>query len=361
MRKQKEARVGGWSVVCLASLLACATPLRADDRVRLTVDTSEADAVLFLLARQTAGEPVAASHWERLFASEPYLRLQRREAEMKRSFEDEQFRQFVLSDSLRRRAPELEATLAAWKRADLEATARRILLYLPPQARIRAKVFPVIKPRNNCLVFEVRTDPAIFLYVDPTLGAEQFENTVGHELHHIGLASLADDMEAVLDSLPPGARTAAEWMGAFGEGMAMLAAAGGPDVHPHLHSSSEDRARWDRDVAGFSRDLRSVERFFLDVIDGRLDAEDEIRQKGFSFFGVQGAWYTVGWKMAATVEQCYGREALIACMLDPRRLLATYNGAATTPSGVELPPRWSDRLLREVHARPTVTAPPTRE
>jgi len=356
-RSTNRARLTAWRIACFASLLACGASLQADHRIQLTVDTSEADAVLFILARRTAGEPVVASDWERLFGSEPYRRLKRREREMKRAFEDDEFQRFVLSDTLLKGARELEGTVAAWKRADLEAAARRVLTYLPSQSRIRAKVFPVIKPQTNSFVFDVQTDPAIFLYVDPALGAEQFENTVGHELHHIGLASVAGEMDPALKGLPPRARAAAEWMGAFGEGMAMLAAAGGPDVHPHAHSSPEDRARWDHDLANFSRDLQSVERFFLNVIDGRLAGEDEIRQKGFAFFGVQGPWYTVGWKMAALVEQRYGRETLIECMLDPRRLLATYNRATTMRKSNERLPVWSPRLLRAVRARPAGAAP----
>jgi hypothetical protein len=105
--------VRAWRIAGLASLLTCAANLHAGGRIQLTVDTSEADAVLSLLARRTAGEPVVASHWERLFGSEPYRRLKRREAELKRSFEDDEFQRFVLSDSLLRGAPELEVTLAA--------------------------------------------------------------------------------------------------------------------------------------------------------------------------------------------------------------------------------------------------------
>ena len=138
----------------------------------------------------------------------------------------------------------------------------------------------------------------------------------------------------------------------------MLAAAGDPDVHPHAHSSPEDRARWDRDMANFGRDLQSVERFFLDVIDGRLAGEDQIRQKASEFFGVQGPWYTVGWKMSALVEQRYGRETLIECMLDPRRLLATYNRAAIVRKSKEQFPLWSRRLLQAVRARPASAATP---
>jgi hypothetical protein len=337
-------------VAGLASLFTVAPRLEAaDDAVHLEMDTSEADAVLAILARRAAGQTIPESDWQRLFESAPYRRLKQREAEMKRTFEDAEFREFVLSDALRKRTEELARTLASWKRMDLESSARRVLGYLPAQARIRAKVYPVIKPKTNSFVFDVKNDPTIFLYVDPAVTAEQFANTVRHELHHIGLGSVSSD--APLQDLPLEAKVAAEWMGGFGEGMAMLAAAGGPDVHPHAHSSPEDRARWDRDVANFAQDLRTVETFFLDVIDGRLKGEAAINEKGFTFFGVQGPWYTVGWKMSVLVEQTYGRPTLIDCMLDPRRLLATYNAAVKKSNTAKLP-LWSDRLLKAVRAEP---------
>ncbi len=348
-RRHRHPRLPHIAVVaCLASFLTFAPPSQADDAVRLEIDTSEADAVLAILARRASGMAVDEADWQRLFDTRPYRRLKQRETEMKRPFEDAEFRQFVLSDDLSNRKAKLEQTLAAWKQVDLEASARKVLGYLPAQARIRAKVFPVIKPKTNSFVFDVKNDPTIFLYVDPAMTAEQFANTVRHELHHIGLGSVSSD--ASLQDLPPEAKAAAEWMGGFGEGLAMLAAAGGPDVHPHANSSPEDRARWDRDVAKFGDDLRTVETFFLDIVDGRLK-EEEANQKGFTFFGVQGPWYTVGWRMAVLVEQTYGRAALIECMLDPRRLLATYNMAVATSKTAGLP-LWSERLLKAVRAEP---------
>ena len=346
-----------WCVLCFTSSLASAARAQTDGRIHLEFDSSQAEAVLTVLGRRAAGEPVAGSDWERVFGSEPYRRLKRRQAEMKRDLDDGEFRRFVLSDSLLREAQGLERTLADWKRVDLEASARRVLAYLPPQARIRAKVFPVIKQQTNSFVFETKTDPTIFLYLDPAQTAEQFENTVAHELHHIGFASVAGETTAGLESLSARAQTAVEWMGAFGEGMAMLAASGGPSTHPHIHSSPEDRARWERDLANVGGDLRSLERFFLDVIDGRLSSEDQIRQAGFAFFGVQGPWYTVGWQMAVLVERHYGREALIDCMLDPRRLLATYNQAVLVgKDDRHRLPLWSRRLLQAVDARPVGVA-----
>ena len=118
------------------------------------------------------------------------------------------------------------------------------------------------------------------------------------------------------------------WVGSFGEGFAMLAAAGGPDVHPHAVSGAKERARWDNDMSHFDRDLGTVQQFLLDIAEGRLKTEEERGKVGYAFFGVQGPWYTVGWKMAAVIEKRYGRARLVECMLDLRQLLPTYNRAA---------------------------------
>ena len=112
--------------------------------------------------------------------------------------------------ALAARREALERTLAAWKTADLEAAARRALAWLPATARIRARVYPVIKPRHNSFVFELDSDPAIFLYLDPEVSAPHFENTLAHELHHVGLHSISREMEAGIARLPEPARRAAE-------------------------------------------------------------------------------------------------------------------------------------------------------
>jgi Putative zinc dependent peptidase (DUF5700) len=127
--------------------------------------------------------------------------------------------------------------------------------------------------------------------------------------------------------LPANAQLVIKLIGAFGEGFAMLAAAGGPDTHPHAVSSQEDRARWDKDVANFNDDLKKVETLFINIMENRL-TQDEVQETAFSFFGVQGPWYTVGWKMSALIEKTFGRAKLIECICDQRKLLATYNRAA---------------------------------
>jgi hypothetical protein len=115
-------------------------------------------------------------------------------------------------------------------------------------------------------------------------------------------------------------------------------------------SPAEDRARWDRDVARFNEDVRVIEHFFLDVIAKRLASDDTVNAVGFSFFGEQGPWYTVGWKMAVTIERRYGRAVLIQCMEDPRLLLDRYNEAAADHNRTQADTlaRWSPVLLRAI-------------
>jgi hypothetical protein len=271
-------------VLAYTSSVAAAPPQTDTvSRVQLAFDPSQAEAVLAILEKRSAAGPLDATDWERLLSSTPQVRLAKRERSMGRPFEVEAFREFVLSEDLARRAPALRRTLADWRRADLEALGRRVLAYLPEAARIRARVYPVIKPRDNSFVFELDEDPAIFISLDPALDRARFESTVAHELPHVGFASLGD-RSAALGSLPPPARRAAEWLSAFGEGFAMLAAAGGPDVHPHAASPAADRERWDRDVARFDQDRARVERFLLDVAEGRLADEARIREAGFEFW-----------------------------------------------------------------------------
>lgn len=298
-------------------------------RIDVKIVTDEADAVLAILAKRKSGQGLSDSDWQRLFQSDGYVRLKRRESAMKRPFTDEEFKTFVNGDDLLGKERSLSRTLRAWKQADVRRAARRALIYLPEAAIIRAKIYPVIKPRSNSFVFEVNSDPAIFLYLDASETRKQFENTLAHEFHHIGYGTACPgpQIESEIPKLPQEVKDTLHWVGAFGEGFAMLAAAGGPTVHPHKFSSSEDRSRWDRDVANFNNDLQRVDHFFGEILAGSLK-KNERDERGFSFFGVQGPWYTVGWKMAVVIETTYGRATLIECMCNPRKLLSTYNEAA---------------------------------
>jgi hypothetical protein len=346
------------SVVLL--LLSFSLPLAvAVDRVQLTIDTSEADQVLAILALRSQSKPVPDSEWQILFATAPYQRLKQREKAIgesfhdpTRAFTDDDFKRFVLSADLLPRAAALSSTLDRWKKADLREDAGRVLAYLPADATLRAKVYPVIKPGINSFVWDLSSDPTIFLYLDPEVSREKFENNVTHELHHIGLGSVGPIYDGKIAAVPEPAHTAADWMGSFGEGFAMLAAAGGPDVDPHAASSPQEHARWEHDMGQFNDDLRTVNQFFLDILNAKFASRDAMEEKAGSFFGVQGPWYTVGYKMSVMVEKRFGRQALIGTMLDPRCLLVLYNQAAAEQNAVGKPPLplWSADVLSAVHA-----------
>lgn len=350
----KSCRFIFYSIAVITSSIFTFAPLcpaQTLSTISVSLVTDEAEAVLNILAKKEAGRPVTDEDWHRVFQSEGYIRLKKRELAMKNSFEDDDFKSFVLSGQLLERKKALEETLDRWKRADLSDAARLALAYLPKNARIKAKIYPVIKPRENSFVFDLKSDAAIFLYLDPAVNREQFENTLAHELHHIGYGS-GCPTEAVSDAiakLQPNAQRVLGWIGAFGEGFAMLAAAGGPDVHPHAVSPAKERARWDKDMANFNSDLKAVEKFFLDIMENRLTTE-EMQKTGFSFFGVQGAWYTVGWKMSVMIEKTYGRAKLIECICDQRKLLPTYNKAAAKYNRRAREPLalWSESLIKSI-------------
>jgi len=314
---------------------------------QLTMDTSEADAVLVIVDKEARHAPIADTDWKNLFTSEPYVRLKKREAAMHRDFTDDDFRRFVASPELIVRRAALEQTLARWKQADLRESAERVRRYLPGGAQVRAKVYPVIKPRPNSFVFDVGTDPAIFLYLDPEQSASDFANTVAHESHHIGLADSQKKYDAVVAAAPEPKRALLTWVGGFGEGLAVLAASGSPDRHPMADFSATDRARWDQDMKFWTQEFAHLDTFFKDILRGGFTDRETIDHAGFTFFGYRGPWYLVGYRMGVTVEKAFGREALLECMTDPRRLLIRYNEAAKklNLAATEKLPLWNDEVI----------------
>lgn len=86
-------------------------------------------------------------------------------------------------------------------------------------------------------------------------------------------------------------------------------------------------------MQNFEDDFRDVEAFLLDVADGKLSGQSML-DTGFRFFGIQGPWYTTGWKMAVTLEREFGQDAVVEAFWDPRKLLAVYN------QSIGLHPSW---------------------
>lgn len=322
----------GHALVVIAAVAAPAAAQRA-----VQFDLDQPRTALAYLAAQSPN--ARDSIWRLHIATRGYQRLRQREAAMNRAFTDSSFRAFLDSDTLRARGAQLNTALKAWGAADYADAERRALQYLPQGTRIAATVFIMIKPRTNSFVFDVNRDPAIFLYLDPAVDAAKFTNTATHELHHIGLASACAEKPAASGAVG----TARQWLSAFGEGWAMLAAAGAADVHPHVVSDTTERARWDRDLAQAPKDLVRLEQFFGGVLSGSISA-DSANTAGFSFFSErpQGPWYTVGWLMVSEVERSDGRAALVRLACDPVGVVRRYHQLRSRSSR----PNWSDDFIR---------------
>ncbi len=301
-----------------------AEPLPPNAHVRIVAD--EARAALGVIDRASRHEPMDSTAWHAVSRSEGYRALVARDSVFGVRRNDSAFVAFLLTDSLAAVRDSLRARVAAMATLDVGQAARQALAYAPANARIRATIFPVIKPFPNSFVFGSDTAPQIFLFVNVDESPAHFRNRLTHELHHVALNSAcAEDPDP---ALPEPVHALVLNLGGFGEGLAMLAAAGSPRVDANAESDSATRSRWDRDVANFPADLALLQRFIADAEAGRIATGDSVRRVASTFYGVQGPWYTVGWRMAATIEDELGRPALIGAMCDPRRLMATYNIAA---------------------------------
>jgi hypothetical protein len=318
-------------------------------RVDVRLDTGEADEALDILRDRAAGAVVSEAQWGGLFGTQGYIHLKEREAAMGRAFTDSDFKAFMTSDTLLVRAAELQRVLPDLRRLDVSAAAARALAYLPAGTRLSARLYLEIKPRPNTFVFTGGDSiPAIFLYVDPRRTRAQLENTIAHELHHIGLSSGCPDPP--FTTISPARAMLLRYLGAFGEGQAMLAAAGSPDIHPHATDDDSIKARWNRDVSHASADIRELAGFFEAVLDGSVASADSVASRARTYYGVQGPWYTVGWLMASTIERELGRQALVSVICEPTNFLALYNTAAQRANahGAGLPlwrPDLIERLL----------------
>ncbi len=312
-----------WTLV-IALILPGAVAAAENPPVTIVLD--EANAALAVLEERQSSGGVREATWERLWSTEGFKRLDARQNHYGDSETRDRMRHHLLSEEPLQRIAELRQAIADWERVDLEKTAERALAYLPEGQAIRAKIYPVIKKKSNSFVFEVSTDPAIFMFVDGKKSTERIEDILAHEFHHVGLVGCQQPLN--YDNLPQPVQKTLDWMGTFGEGQAMLASAGGPEVHPARRAPASEWMTWERDVANFNRDLKRIEAFLWSVAKGELP-KDEQRSTWFSFVNAdevpQGAFYTVGWKMAATIERFRGRNHLVDRLCDPRLFLEAYN------------------------------------
>lgn len=327
--------------------LLIAGPATAQQTTEVHLDSSQAQAALVIMDAVSEGSEPTPEQWRALETSRPYLRLKEREASFNVGFTDADFRRFLSTPDQLARRTALADTLRLWNDIDMAEAGQRAFAYLPEGARLDAEVYFMIKPRRNSFVWDLTGEPAIFLYLDPAESAAKTRNTIAHELHHVGLGRACpasgggSDARAVLR----------RWSSAFGEGLAMIAAAGGPDSHPHADSPAAMRAVWDASLERFDEDFRRQDAFFSALLRGEAGDDDAVAQTMVGYFGEQGPWYTVGWKMAQVIERSAGRRAVVDAYCHQGHVFAAYNDAARhlNTSGETLP-LWSEEIVAAMAA-----------
>ncbi|MFO7653378.1 MAG: DUF5700 domain-containing putative Zn-dependent protease [Candidatus Krumholzibacteriia bacterium] len=356
-------------LVAMTMVLLLARPAsgRGSERIDIALELDQAEAVLELLAVRAAGDEVPDSLWTRLLASEGYRRVMERERGMNERFgldrgiDDASFRAWALSGPAPAGLAERRAALDAWREVDLQRAGEQALAYLPAGTRLNGTIYPIVREQTNSFIWDLETEhPAIFMYVEPGRDAAELEHILAHELHHVGSAMAAcPDMPAAQDR-PAGVRQVRRWLTAFGEGIAVLAAAGGPDGDTHPFAGPDERSAWSARLDSLASDMVELEDFLLALLEEELTGDDAGR-RGMSFITRPGApagpFYSVGWHMAATVERVLGREAVVEADCEPARLLLAYDRAAAVLAQGDPDaslPRWSpgflERMERDVLA-----------
>lgn len=335
-------------MIMLAALFALS--LR-QETIHVRLVTDEPEVALQILQERQDGKPISDSDWGRLFATDGYKRLKEREDGIAkffntpRSFTDDDFKKFMLSDDLLKQRSALSDTLATWKKVDVPACAHKSLAYLPAGSQISASVYYLIKPKHNSFVWGTDTkDPAVMLYLDPSQPAEDQAMTIAHEFHHIGYESRcpSGDYNAWYAKQPKPKQIAQTWVRAFGEGAAVLASAGSVDAEPYQYSAKDVKDAWKSGISHNADNMKALQQFFNDILAGKM-TEDQAQAKAMDFFGMVGPWYTTGWIMDTSIERAFGRPKLIACYQDPRLLLPTYNEAAKRLGNL---PQWPDEFVK---------------
>lgn len=327
------------------------------ERTQLVVVPDQAAATLDVLQQRAGGGVIREEGWTALFATEGYRRMMEREQAINewlgrdRGINDESFRRWATSDAALEDLPGRAAGLEAWGSVDVETAGALALAYLPEHARLRATIYPLIREQTNSFVHDLGGErPAIFMYVEPGQRPAEVEHVLAHELHHVGLTGACRGTAEDRD-LPRSLLTG------FAEGVAVLAAAGGPDADTHPVATPAQREAWALRMASVESDMAAFEAFMDSVFTGRL-TEEEARARVFRFVATddvpQGPFYSLGWLMASTVERELGRETLVDGLCRPERLLLDYDVAATAIGARDpdaAPPRWSDRLLDRLRER----------
>ncbi|MFO7814519.1 MAG: DUF5700 domain-containing putative Zn-dependent protease [Halanaerobiales bacterium] len=302
---------------------------------------------LYILAKQNKNKTINKSVWDNLFSSEGYQLLVKREKDMGNELSKKDFKSFLLDERQLSNYENYMNTLKLLKDLELEQLLSKTKKYLPKKAKINTTIIPVIKPQNNSFVHEINDKLVLFIYLEPGMSRAKLENKLIHELHHIGFDDIYSPEK--YKYLSQQTQKMIEWTNAFGEGFAMLAAAGGANIHPNKFDEGL-KEKWDSNIKKFNKDFELIENFFVKILKDKFSNEKELYNRGYELMvnnGGQGSWYTVGWKIAVVIEKIKGKEVLFGCMSDLTYLYPRYNEAVKDYNKKynENLKSWSDKII----------------
>ncbi len=303
-----------------------------------------------ILEKQNKNKSIVKNDWKNLYSSKGYKWLVKRENDMGNEFSKNEFKSFLLDEN---QINKYENYMKSWellKNIELDQLLAKTKKYLPEKAKIDTKIIPVIKPKNNSFVHEIKNKLVLFIYLEPGISSAKLENKLIHELHHIGFDDIYTPEK--YNYLSQRSQKIIEWTNAFGEGFAMLAAAGGPNNHPNKFEE-KSKQKWDSNIKRFNKDFELIEEFFDRILKDDFSSEKELYERGYELMvnnGGQGSWYTVGWKIAVVIEKILGKEVLLDCMLELTKLYPRYNEAVKNYNEKfnENLKSWSDKIINSL-------------
>jgi len=150
----------------------------------------------------------------------------------------------------------------------------------------------------------------------------RIENVIGHELHHVVFGSLMKHVDSPEDEAGWAGQLYKMYAGLLGEGLA---------TYLFSEPGHEELDCWRPVAAGFARHLNDFGRL---VVDAPSTNVDSLTTRAFGRFfepeapSLYPAVYVMGYEMCKIIESEFGRDRLVATMLDPMSFIELYQEAA---------------------------------
>jgi hypothetical protein len=328
----------------VASLILCLCPICANAQdLRVRIDLSEPEAMLAAADGLRNNGRIEAAQLETVLQTPAAKHLRGTHA-----LTAENIGPYITSAEFSAQAGAFQFSLREWRMASRQQIERRIGEYLPPEGQLSLTVVVVLAPGFTEAEFDTSSiPPRVFVPLVPSMLHMRQETYVGEQVYLLASAIAIKSLQPHYNRMTDSVRLAVEYTTEFRRGIALLAGAGGPGLHICATCPRAERQQWDNDLVAFGTDFQKLNKLLLATALAERDIEGHRSQ--LDSVSVL-SWQVLGYRMAVTIEQHYGRKVLPNLLRDPRMLLELYNlaAAADNASGkVDEPlPLWSPELMR---------------